>query len=772
MKKLFLIFLAFILLDFSFQNDCSSLSYLECTAHLTDYKLKCQKIGTNSKCVEVEVDDYCKIDSSGNCIENDNIPDYNICTNFGERNKCKRVNEGENCYFDNSLYECEVGDSSVENTKKCVLDFYKKNCIFMDKTCEDYSDDNCGNIATKNGVQCVKFDSSSHCQEIAIDNYCEIKSDKTCGKKEGQTWSDLQYECKLEDNKCQRREISCEEKESSKCDEALNQNCRAIKYPYSASTLTCKIVQLNSNCKIEEGECKDRANNIPAYEECGFTPDYSECKPIQKLCNKCSSSCSNCQVSTTGVTCSQISQDQCKEILIHPSCQVKEDGTCSLKSQITGKTCQFNSDSNICALVDSNCVYNANTCTDNESNKPPSEKKCDLIRDSECGTINKECSDLTSEETCTNINNNKCFWYSVSGSGYGSCLQYTTDDYCEVADGSCQRKKGKDSSFGDDEECLFSREILTRSGVVSCTKKDKCTGSWDDCSSHSIESKSYCTNGETYCKKIILKDGCEVNSEGKCVHKDPNYDQRNGICVFDDKTEKNFCQLGRGICSDYIFNTCGNIVDCVYYPTVSRCVKTDNYCTINENTCSKKDSVTEIPYKKCIFDNYYYSCFQNDKSCDEIDADKCNNTPRKTNSQCFNFGDGVCNSISIDEYCYVDTDGKCKNLLTKLSQYEECAFNYDKTSCKKRDKKCSDYNDDNCGNFTPESKLCYNFGNGCFEVDNNCQIDENEDCVAKSSGQCTLDNDKKKCSYKSNSNNGRFLSNLKYSLLLALFILF
>ena len=165
----------------------------------------------------------------------------------------------------------------------------------MDKTCEDYSDNNCGNIKTKNGVQCVKFDSLSYCQEIAIDNYCEIKSDKTCGKKEGQTWSELEYECKLDDNKCQRREIPYEEKESSKCDEALNQNCRAIKYPYSASTLTCKIVQLNSNCKIEDGECKDGSNNIPAYEECSFTPDYSERKHIQKLCNKCSSSCSNCQ---------------------------------------------------------------------------------------------------------------------------------------------------------------------------------------------------------------------------------------------------------------------------------------------------------------------------------------------------------------------------------------------------------------------------------------------------------------------------------------------
>lgn len=65
MKKSFFIFLAFILLDFFFQYDCSTLP--SCQDHLTDYKLKCQKISSNAKCVEVEVDDYCKIDSSGNC---------------------------------------------------------------------------------------------------------------------------------------------------------------------------------------------------------------------------------------------------------------------------------------------------------------------------------------------------------------------------------------------------------------------------------------------------------------------------------------------------------------------------------------------------------------------------------------------------------------------------------------------------------------------------------------------------------------------------------
>lgn len=531
--------------------------------------------------------------------------------------------------------------------------------------------------------------------------------------------------------------------------------------------MTSKIVQLNPNCKIEDGECKD-GTNIQAYEKCSFMNDHSECKPIKKSCNDCASSCSNCQVSNTGLTCSQISQSQYKEILIHSLCQVKSDGTCSPKSQITGKTCQFNDDPTICTLVDSNCIYNENTCTDNQSNKPPSNKKCDLISQSECGTINKECSDLASSETCIKINNKNCFWYSASDSS--SCLEYITDDYCDVADGSCQRKAGKDSSFKEDEECLFSREILSRSGKVSCTKKDKCTGSWTDCSTHSIASKSYCTNGENYCKKIILKNDCEVNSEGKCDHKGTDYDEKNGICAFDDETQRNFCQLRTRKCSEYTIDTCGNIANCVYYPTSSHCIETDDYCTINEGTCSKKASVTENPYKKCDFYTNNI-CSQIDKSCSEIDADKCNNTPRKEREQCFNFGNGSCKKITIDEYCYVDTDGNCKNLLKKLSQYEECAFDSGKTSYTKRDKQCSDYDDDNCGNFTPESKLCYNFGNGSFEVDNNCQIDENNECVAKSSGQCTIDNQQKKCTFKSNSNNGGFLSNLKYSLLLALFIM-
>jgi len=54
---------------------------------------------------------------------------------------------------------------------------------------------------------------------------------------------------------------------------------------------------------------------------------------------------------------------------------------------------------------------------------------------------------------------------------------------------------------------------------------------------------------------------------------------------------------------------------------------------------------------------------------------------------------------------------------------------------------------------------------------NNYRLINNE-CVPKGSGTCTLDNDNKKCSFKSSHSNSRYLSNLKYALLLVLFFIF
>ena len=279
-------------------------------------------MSSGSNCLEVEIDDYCKIDANGDCLEDDKIPDDDICTSFGENNKCKRVKEGTNCYFDKYTHTCEVEDDNAKATKKYVLDFYRKNCLFMDKICSDYSDNNCGDLGTKNGIQCAKLSSSGNCQEISIDNYCEIKSG-TCGKKEGQNFDETKYKYYLDLLKCQRREIKCEEKlDTGKCVEVVDKNCKAIHYRGSSS-LSCRSVQKDEKCKIEDGDCKDETT-IKNYENCSFiyNSDNIECKPILKSCRECTSSCSNCQTSNTPYTCSQISENICKEIFIHQSCKL------------------------------------------------------------------------------------------------------------------------------------------------------------------------------------------------------------------------------------------------------------------------------------------------------------------------------------------------------------------------------------------------------------------------------------------------------------------
>ena len=732
--------------------------------------------GTN--CLEVEVDDYCKIDANGDCLEEENIPDGDICTSFGENNKCKRVKEGKNCYFDILSNTCVVEDDNAKATKKCVLDYYRKNCLFMDKTCNDYSDNNCGNLGTKNGIQCTKLSSSGNCQEISIDNYCEIKNDYSCDKKEGQSFDDTKYKCDLINNKCQRREIKCEEKEDpTKCGEVVDKNCKAIHYQ-SDSSLSCRSVQKDEKCKIENGDCKDETI-LENYKKCAFTynPDNIECKPIQKSCQECTSSCSNCQTSNTGYTCSQISENVCKEIFIHQSCQITPndpDGTCSIKDTNSGKICAYNSDKTICTLVDSHCNYDGNTCSDKtDDNKPPTDKICylDDIKN-ECGLRDKECSDL-SIDACNDFGNKKCFKYN------SKCLEYTIPyQYCEInSSGECKKKADSESNFGANEDCLFSYEIsLETAKKVICDKKDKCTGSYTDCFSKSNSPNFYCIgvmSNEHYCRKIIPDDDCQVDPNQECVHKDlTNFDQKRGICAYDNESDKKNCKLRTRKCTDYTVESCGNLQNCVYYPDNQHCIETDDYCTISSGSCTKKADKNEIPYKKCeILNNI---CAQTDKACSEISVAQCNSTPKRENSQCFHFNDeSNCKSIEIDEFCHVDSNGKCTNAKS-ITQYETCAFNNDKTECKIKQKQCSDYNEPTCGGFTPESKLCFYTGGRCSEikVDSGCQINENNKCVPKGSGTCTLDNDNKKCSFKSSHSNSRYLSNLKYALLLVLFFIF
>ena len=773
MNKLFWTFLAFILFNISFQLECSSfLDDPTCGGHNTDYKLKCQKFTSLSNCITVEVDEFCKIDSSSHeCSEEDNIRDGEICTDFGDANKCKRVKLGDNCNLD-ALSKCIKIDESIHPTKKCEFDFYKKNCREVDKTCTDYSDATCGDIGIKNGIQCAKLSSSRNCIEITVDNYCEIKN-FNCVKKEGQNFDETKYKCDLDNQKCERREISCIENTDTTNCQVINQNCQAI-HLENGSPLTCREVEVDGECKIHDGDCSNR-DTIAAYKQCSFNDtNKSGCKATIKNCNECTSSCLNCKTSTDGYTCSQIPENKCKEFLIHESCKVKaEDGTCTLKEE-SANGCVFNSDSTICLLVDSHCSYtpSSNSCIDKTGEDAPTAgQKCSLINNNECGLINKDCQDFTTSEDCESYKTKNCFWYKVSDSE-SVCVEYTTDSYCEIREGLC-KKKSTASSFNENEECLFSKEISENpiTKTVSCTKKDKCLGSWEDCSDNSIPNEISCIEGNGYCKKIEIDTHCYVDDNGLCSPKDLNFVETTGKCVFNDGTEKNSCKLRPRLCTEYTLDTCGNLQNCAYYSSDGHCIETDNYCTMNENVCSKRTDVTEQPTKQCLI-NSDGVCAQTDKVCGEIDVAQCNNVPRKDNQQCFHFTDEAeCKTIIIDEYCYVNSDGECTN-SKKISQYEYCGFNTGKTECTIKEKKCEDYNDELCGKFNPETKLCFNFGSGCIEVqvDNRCKINEKNECVAKGSGQCGFDENNEKCYLK--KSDGRYLTSLKYFLLLSLFLIF
>ena len=73
------------------------------------------------------------------------------------------------------------------------------------------------------------------------------------------------------------------------------------------------------------------------------------------------------------------------------------------------------------------------------------------------------------------------------------------------------------------------------------------------------------------------------------------------------------------------------------------------------------------------------------------------------------------------DYCtWNSQNGKCEEKSSgKLSPYEKC-YKYEGDNyitCELRDKSCSDYTDNNCGNFSPEVKLCFNLkGNYCKEL--------------------------------------------------------
>ena len=268
----------------------------------------------------------------------------------------------------------------------------------------------------------------------------------------------------------------------------------------------------------------------------------------------------------------------------------------------------------------------------------------------------------------------------------------------------------------------------------------------------------------------------------------------NEICDFTVKSNTNKkCEPRAKICYDYSSDAkaCNAKENCTYVESWRRCIPIENNdenweikangeCSVKE---AKASSFSE--YEKCGYvekddkdkDNTY-KCQKTYKKCSEYaDQAKCNSAPEIDEEKCYYTSSG-CKTVYLEDYDYCtwnSQNGKCEEKSSgKLSPYEKCdkyeytGYNYDYIYCRLSDKSCSDYSESNCGNYSPEVKLCFNLeGHYCKEIkiDSQCSINGNNECTGNN---CKFDEKKKRCYYQEESN----ASLLKMSQFILLMLLF
>ena len=208
-------------------------------------------------------------------------------------------------------------------------------------------------------------------------------------------------------------------------------------------------------------------------------------------------------------------------------------------------------------------------------------------------------------------------------------------------------------------------------------------------------------------------------------------------------------------------------------------IQVDEKCNVNNDECVERSGATGIPEDKiCHFtDDTQTSCKLVDKKCEEYTSQTCKNlTYTNSNKKCFYYSDsGRCHEVELDNYCTVDQDGDCVEKDDSLSDTETCGYtNSSETECKKRNRVCNELDIDICESYTPiNNKFCFKFEGStrCTEltVEDGCQMNSANQCVAKRKGDaCSLDDNNSRC-YKTKS--GASLLNLKlFSLLILFFI--
>lgn len=791
-KKLFFLVL-FSFLNISYQLDCSEFSGDTCEGHNTKYNLGCHKFSTSTKCREVEIDDGCKIDEQDNCVKTDTNSKSYDCYFWDLQTitRCKRINIDTGCtvYFTSLPPLCDKDTNNIEENEDCFLSDDYKTCAKKTKACNLYSDANCGGLKKITGnSQCIQLYQGDKCKEIEIDEDCNIgESSKECEPRSAKTL-DAKHHCIMNEEKtqCKKQIKECKDFDSNECAKYGEDTCKKVK-----DNSKCKLVIIHNNCTIDDyGECVIKSGKtLKSYEICDYNSDFTECKPINKECDEMElSKCSECQAS---LNCKKVeNEEKCLNVKIDSECEIDENGQCKIKLTGTTKSqCAFNSTKTGCIYreVDSNCKLTVASsiyiyCSD--EGLTDKTKICafdDPIAKTKCKPRQKICSDYDSNSCEAVTSGNKKCSYDRK------CKEYTIDDYCTVNGGKCEAKPNVELEAKYD--CIFNQE------KNSCTRKEKkCENYFEDCNEHKTDSTTtQCARiaGFLNCKTITVDDYCHVNSNGRCESKTDDIDIKK-ICDFDQKNDPTSCKIRDKLCSEFPDITkCDPVEYCFYRWGGCYDKITNDYCEIQNEKCIKKSGANfDEDNEKCEFVTYYneetndrtFKCEKTNKVCsDYLNPTLCNNAPNVKNYKC-HYLSSRCKNVTLDGNCIFNEDNKCvENGSGKLSSNEMCELyedndnplNYYKASCTKREKLCSDFEDNTCESYSPIMKLCFNLdGSTCTEVkvDDKCTFDEDNECKGDN---CKFDEENKRCYYeKNNEKNYESWLKLNQIILLMAFFMF
>lgn len=768
-KKLFFLFL-FSFLTISNQLECSSFLDDTCEGHNTKYNLGCHKFRGYTQCREVEIDDGCKIDEQDNCVKTDtNSKSYDCYFSNLDRTRCKRINIDTGCKVDITSYSpvCSRDTNNIQDTEDCFLSDDYKTCAKKTKACNLYSVENCGGLKKITGnSQCILLYNENKCKEIELDEDCNVNENtKLCEARSGKTL-DVKYHCKMNDKQtqCKKQLKECKDFDINNCGQHGN-TCKKVEY---LNYYKCQIVTtIHDKCTIDDdGVCKDKpGKTLESYEKCDYNSDYTECKPRNRECFEMDlDKCSDCRASSNCKKVEGIST--CLNVKIDNNCEIKNEKCQKVLTDNSKSQCLFNSTKTGCIYhkVEGDCkltVTSYSLSCENDGLTDTEKQICafeDPIEKTTCKPRQKICSDYngysTSCEAVTS-SNKKC---SYTNNYY--CKEYTIDNYCTVDKGECKAKEG--AQLGEKNDCIFNSER------DSCTRKEKkCENYFEECNSHKTDSSStttQCTNieGSDYCKTITIDKDCQVDLYLECNPKSSIDNKK--ICAFDKEINPTSCTIRDRKCSEIgEQTTCNSVENCFFYNGCHNKL-TDNNCEIQNGNCKKKnDAKINEDNEKCDFVPYgnketgetIYKCEKINKACSEYtDQTKCNNAPNVNNYKC-HYLSSRCKNVTLDGNCIVDTNNKCvENGSGKLSSSEICQLYEDRNygaECKKREKICSDFDDNTCGNYSPRMKLCFKLDgdNHCTEVkvDDQCTFDGDDGCKGD---HCKFDEDNNRCYYEKN----------------------